>query len=168
MGRQIRYFLSPSDFDDLETSLLVAGDCAVLHSRSRGPFPQVVESSSSEGDGRQWLFFYLARKSDLDAVVTKEIVTQGYWTIDSMISPVVEFSRCYFDGKILRQGRMYFTESYYDKNDQHIPKSQGFRSWAAALLKKAKGLQHHDNDLQAYLGREAILLRNEGVHLSQI
>jgi len=81
------------------------------------------------------------------------VPTQGYWTVDVLRSPVVQFRGCYFDGKIPRRGRVYYVDGFYAENDEWVEKPESFRAWAKAVLKAAKkGLKRQDSD---YIGPEA-------------
>jgi hypothetical protein len=82
-------------------------------------------------------FFYMVRPDDLSAINLEEVPEQRYWSIDILSSPVVELTRCYFDGKILRRGRLYYTHSFYGGDDRWVEKPEPFRSWAKRLLSAA-------------------------------
>lgn len=167
MGYQIRFFLSPKDVIGLEDRLRNDESTIILHSRSRGPFPRSVASTDNTEDGQNWLFYSLVRECDLEAVINKEVPTQGCWTIDQLRSPVTEFSRSFFDGKIIRQGRLFSNTSYYDDNGALVGKTEGFEGWAKGILAKARRFLNYDKELQAYLGADAAQLRKEGIQLVQ-
>jgi hypothetical protein len=112
--------------------------------------------------GEEWLHLFLARPEDVDAVVMRHVPTQGYWTVDVLYSPVVEFQRCYFDGKILRRGRAYFVDKYFGPNADVVQKPEAFRKWAQSVLGAIRrGLHRRGLD---YVGSDAErwLLSTEG------
>ena len=153
MGHQVNFYVNPSDAIALERSIRALGPLQILHSRSPGPEPRVVDSVDVEENGRPWLFFYFIRPVDLHAVVTRDVPAQGHWTIDALKSPVVEFTRSFFDGAILRRGRLYYVDGFYDASNQWQEKAESFRTWAKAVLAKSKKeLNKHQTD---YIGAGA-------------
>ena len=48
--------------------------------------------------------------------------------VPAQISPVVELTRCFFDGHILRRGRLYFVDRYYGTNGDWIEKPEGSKT----------------------------------------
>jgi hypothetical protein len=57
--------------------------------------------------GKVNLRLAIARPESLGEIHLRRIPEQGYFLIE-LGSPVIEFDRCYFDGTILRRGRIYF------------------------------------------------------------
>jgi hypothetical protein len=166
MGHQIRFFLSQKDALELEKELISMECAGILHSRSRGPFPQSVESVDLVEDGRRWLFFCFARKADIDFIVNEHIPTQGYWSINTLKSPVVEFMHSPCDAGVLRNGRLYYEEYYYDSSQAvMMRKSPDFVEWAQRLFARTRRFLTHDKDLGAYMGKEAIEMRKAGIEL---
>ena len=161
MGHQINFFLGPNDLVELEKRLTSAGDLTILHSRSPKPEPKVVESVKFTEDGKQWLL-YLVRSADLNNVLIKEVVAQGYWVINTLFSPVVELDRCHYDGKVLKQGRLYYVDGFYDPQGLWIEKPANFKAWAKHLFTAARKTLVHDKKLRAYIGPEAALMRISG------
>ena len=138
----------------------------ILHSRSDKPKPRIVESTDFKENGKQWLFYYLIRPDDLSTLTLEEVPEQRCWSIDVLSAPVVELSRCYFDGKILRRGRLYYTQGFYGEDDRWVEKPEPFRSWAKRLLAAAHRTLKFDHDVSAYVGPEAEALRAKGVVLT--
>jgi hypothetical protein len=162
VGHQVNFYLAPTDTVALEQTIRTLGPLLVLHSRSPGSEPRVLESVSIEENGQPWLFVVLVRPEDLQAVVTRHVPAQGYWTIDVVQSPVIEFTRCFFNGTLLRRGRLYYVDGFYDANDTWQDKRNGFRQWAKAVLAKTKkGLKKHKTDYIG-TGAEAWLASNGG------
>lgn len=153
MGHQVNIYVDPSDTISLAHALRGLGPLHLLHSRSPTSEPKVIESVNVEENGQPWLFLYLVRPEDLGAVVTRHVPAQGYWTVDVLKSPVVEFNRCFFDGRILRRGRLYYIDGFYGANEQWTEKPEAFRQWARAILTKTKStLNKHKGD---YIGTGA-------------
>ena len=162
MGHQINFFLGPNDQLELEARLKKVDELVVLHSRSPTPEPRVVHSMNFAEDGKQWLFVYLVRPNDLSTVQTRAISAQGYWVVNDLISPVVEVDRCYYDGKILRRGRLYYVDGFYDQKDQSIEKATEFKAWAKRLFAAARKTLTYDKELGAHIGPEASEMRLRG------
>lgn len=147
MGHQVNFYLDPQDMVSLEQTIRTLGPLLVLHSRSPASEPKVLESASIEENGQPWLFVLLVRPEDLQAVVTRHVPAQGYWTVDVSKSPVIEFNRCFFDSRILRRGRLYYVDGYYNANQTWEEKADTFRIWAKAVLTKTKkALKKHNTD----------------------
>jgi hypothetical protein len=161
MSHQLNFHATPADVAELEAAFRALEPMAIIHSRSPTVEPRAVPSLRLEEGGQPWLFYYLVRERDLVDVVTRHIPAQGYWTVDVLRSPVVEFNSCYFDRKILRRGRLYYLDGFYGENEAWVEKPEAFRLWAKAVRKFAwKSLTKHDAD---YIGRDALAwLRGEG------
>jgi hypothetical protein len=80
------------------------------------------------------------------------------WKIDVLRSPVVELSRCYFNGSILRVGRFYCDTGFYDERGEWIDKKRAFLEFVSRLFVVAKRTLHRDKAVDAYLGDEALAL----------
>lgn len=163
MGHQVRFYLSSSDMIKLEKELMSLEPTIILHRRSRGPFPRVVDSTDLVEDGQRQYFFYFVRTIDLDSVVTKEVKTQGYWVIVENFSPVVEVICSGFDGELLRPGRLYYNDAYYNEAGKAVGKTPGFDVWAKKVLSRARRLLKYDKELFAYVGAEANEMRKNGI-----
>lgn len=154
MGHQVNFYATPADIAELERSIGRMEPMVIVHSRSPTAEPRVVSSLNVTEEGQRWLFYFLVRKTDLVHVVTEHVPAQGYWAIDILHSPVVEFNSCYFDRKILRRGRVYYVDGFYGENEAWVEKPEGFRTWARAVLKTTrKALKKHETD---YLGPDAL------------
>ncbi|MEZ4399259.1 MAG: hypothetical protein R3B06_04525 [Kofleriaceae bacterium] len=162
MGHQVNFYTAPADIKDLQERVGRLESILILHSHSLSETPLVLSSlRHTEGD-RPWLFYYFVRKCDLANVISEHVPSQGYWGIDVLRSPVVEFHGCFFNGKILRRGRVYYTDGFYGENDEWLQKSESFRSWAKRVLKTTKaGLKRQGSD---YIGpaAEAWLAQGDG------
>lgn len=134
MGHQVNFHATPVDIETITANLKKLEPLVVLHSYSSTEQVRSVESLIYLEHGAPWLYFFLARPADLKSIVTRHVPTQGYWSIDVVRSPVVEFNSCFFDGKTFRSGRVYYTDSYYDTDNSLVPKSEAFTTWAKAVL----------------------------------
>jgi hypothetical protein len=158
MGHQVNYFLVPKDISELEASIQRLEPMVVLHHRSVTATPRVLPSVEFREDGQRLLFYCLVRASDLSQVITKFVKAQGYWTVDVLRSPVVEFDSCYFDGKIIRRGRLYYNDGFFNLDETWIEKPESFRFWAKAVMKVTKkAMCKHGAD---YIGHNALAWLN--------
>jgi len=154
MGKQVSFILLPRDLQRLEEELTRIGPFVVLHSRSQSKQVCRLEGlGAAQWGGENWLYVFLVRPDDIDFVVTQSVPAQGYWSIDVLRSPVIEFHGCFCgDGK-LRRGRAYFVEQYYGEGMQLVQKPEAFRVWArSVLLTIRRKLDRHGTD---YIGADA-------------
>lgn len=155
MGHQVVFYMSPQDTRDVELRLRSLGPIAILHSESGTKRPRVLQSLGHEEGGQPWLFFFLARPQDVDHVNMIEVPAQGCWAVDVLCSPVIEFTRCYFDQTILRQGRVYYTDGFYNEDGLWVAKPGDFLGWAKSVRSAVrKSLMRHN---AALIGNDAAL-----------
>ena len=162
----MRFFLRPDELAELETRLRAVEELTILYPRVPGPEPRIIDSLNFTEDGALWAL-YLARPSDLPHVVLKDVPAQGYWVVDDFISPVVEVSRCYYDGKVIKQGRLYYKDGFYD-DSEWVNKSADFIAWAKRLFVAARKTLKYDKELMAYVGQEAKKMKARGVEFRDI
>jgi hypothetical protein len=167
MGHQLYFFAGPNDLLALEARVKGVDHSPILHQRSFAPTPRVLESTVFKENGKQWLYFYLIRSEDLASVKLREVATQGYWVVEDLTSPVVELNRCYYDGKILRRGRLYYTDGYFEQSGW-IEKSPEFIGWAKRIFAAARKSFKFDRELLSYIGPEAKELLSHGVQFTSI
>lgn len=161
MGKQVNFLLLPDDLKALEEELGRISPFVVLHSRSKSETVKRLGGLDPDKSGEDWLHMFLVRPEDVELVVTQPVAAQGYWSIDALRSPVVEFQRCFYDGHRLRRGRAYFVEQYYDANKQLTQKPEAFRVWAQSVLTAIRRkLQRQGAD---YIGSEAKRWLSSGV-----
>lgn len=153
MGRQVNFFATPADTAVLETRLRALEPLEILHSRSPGPEPRKVAALFVEDGGRRWLHYRLVRVQDLADVVMAPVPQQSYWTIDELRSPIVELNCCYFDEKILRRGRVFCEDGYYDDRSVWVKKPESFRKWATRVMGAVRRMMTRYNG--EYVGPDA-------------
>ena len=154
MGHQVNFYATPADIGELESAIRDLEPMAVLHDRSPTMEPRRLSSLRFSEESQPLLFYYLVRIADLPGVLTQHVPAQGYWTIDLLRSPVVEFSSCYFDRRILRRGRVYYVDGFFGPNETWIETPESFRLWAKSVIKATrKTLKRHGTD---YIGKDAL------------
>jgi hypothetical protein len=160
MGRQVNFYITPRDITALEARIRKRDPITILHRRSPTEKPRVLSSLDFMEDEQRWLYYYLVRESDLSEVVTEHVPAQGYWTIDGLRSPVVQFNSCDFDGKILRRGRVYYQRGFYE-NGAWVEKNEDFQRWADSILRSVRKFLIKQNG--EYIGPDAgFWLHSEG------
>lgn len=153
MGHQLNFYLTDKDTEMVESAIRALEPVAVLHRRSTGPHPRVVDSLRYREDGRDWLFFELARPSDVASLALRHVEGPEYWTVDIRTAPVLEFSRPFYDGTIIRRGRIYFVSSYFDGNGVPILKDEAFVKWGKRVIRRVRGVLSRQGSF--YIGPEA-------------
>jgi hypothetical protein len=154
MGHQVNFYITNKDTASLEATLRQLGSLCILHDRSLTAMPRVVDSLDVHEGDQPWLYLYLARCEHLPEVRTKHVPTQGYWAIDMIQSPAIEFTRSFFDGHILRRGRAYYVDGFYRPDGAWIEKSDSFKGWARSVLNTfKKSLRRKGSD---YIGHDAL------------
>ncbi|WP_398492795.1 hypothetical protein [Variovorax sp.] len=160
MSRQIEIYLTPTDIEILEQLLMEIEPLEVLHSRSPAASVRILKSLNFSENGHRWLFYGLIRRQDVKNIKMNYVAPQKYWAFDVMESPLIEFSSCFFDGKILRRGRFYYKKDFF--LDAGLCEKDGeFLAWAAKVfLSVKKNLTRRGG---FYYGKEAIELIDKNV-----
>lgn len=153
MSHQLSFRATPKDLFVLETEFMRAHGCTCLAWRSPVPVPRQLSSFSSYEPGVDDLTVFLTSSDTLDEVVLRHVAAQGYWTVDTLRSPVLELGRCFIEGNALRRGRLYYADGYYGASREWVLKPERFRQWATSLLKTARRVfRRVDGE---YVGAEA-------------
>jgi hypothetical protein len=97
----------------------------------------------------------------LGSIKLDSIEKQGYWSVNTLFSEVIEFSGCYFDGKTLKRGRFFYESGFYDAQ-QWRDKSSRFLEWSEAMFRAAKKPLKRISSLDAYVGEDAERWRSAG------
>jgi hypothetical protein len=161
MAKQISLFLTPSDTEVLESAIRARASLQAVDGRSSGPAATLMKHLVVEDMGNTWLRVCLVRPDDIADLRFAEVASQGYWAVDVLRSPVIEFWRCYFDGRILRSGRLFFETGYFE-GDAWVDKPAFFLLWADDVFRTAKKALKREASLDSYLGEEAWSLRTAG------
>ncbi len=109
MGRQINFFVLPGDFRIMEEAIQSTGNVMFLSGTAAEPLVQplpTIEISEREM-GNVPLGVYATRSDFVEGIRFRHVPQQGHFIIEPG-SSVIELDRCYFDGKLLRRGRLYF------------------------------------------------------------
>ena len=149
MGKQVNFYLLPSDFTTVQAAIESAGPVKFLTDQTRDDRPREIDSLVINPDemGRIGLRVYAVRPEDLHSVKTKWIEQQGHWIIDQFDSPVLEIDRCYYDGRLIRRGRIYFAT---DLRFRAALPDQDFVRWGTAVLSRVRRRLLLDRHLHSF------------------
>jgi len=152
MGKQLVTFMAHSDSKRLIAGLQEIEGFLIVHSRSKNDQPTIVDSVTINQDGRFWLYYFLVRNDDLDSIIMREVPAQGYWVVDSLRSPVIEFTQSFSDGQRIRAGRLWYESGYFGEQGEPLQKSQKFLAWADKVFKFCR--QHLKKSANNLIGVE--------------
>jgi hypothetical protein len=159
MGHQIRLFMGPSDVREWASAVEKKFDVSWLQlmgpSSSAPPPADPVLTLREMGKAN--LTIGLAPRGS-EALLTYRKVAGDGRRIDILRSPIIEFERSYIGNAIVRAGRLFYDDGFYDGaawND----KPTEFRDWAKAVLGLTRRSLHRDARNDAYVGKEVELLR---------
>lgn len=109
MGRQVNFFLLPSDLALVEQALRLTGPVVFLPEVVAEPRIETLSSIQlpEERMGKERLRVHVTRPDFLSKIRLRHIPAQGYFIVEPG-SPVIELDRNFFDGQRVRHGRMYF------------------------------------------------------------
>ncbi|HYO60073.1 hypothetical protein [Archangium sp.] len=162
MGHQLNFFLTPEDLRLLEQRLKEKCPVVFLDYRSQGPAPAQLPDLEVAEFGKTRLSVLLVPPDSLGALIFRHVPQQGYWTVDLLRSPAVELSRCFYDGAILRRGRLYYDRGFYDEAGHWVEKPASFQDWAKKVFSVARKGLERDAEQFAYVGTNAQAQRQEG------
>jgi len=134
MGQQINFFFSDEDTQVFDQKIRGQLDFVVIKQPTRRLGLEPSQTTRFEADG-EWLKVFLVRRCDLHQVRFKQVLAQRYWLVDDLRSPVVEYSRCFCHNGVLRRGRLFFDEGYFDEAGRWTLKPDTFTVWASSIIK---------------------------------
>ena len=151
---------------ELELAISAIEPMLVFSDSSLQSAPRIVDSTDLVENGQRQFSFYISRAADLRKVSTHEVKAQSHWKITESTSPVIEVLLSGFDGTMLRLGRFYYNDSYYDGRGRTQIKSAEFSAWAKKAFSKTRRLLKFDKNLYAYVGVEASEMSKNGIKFS--
>jgi hypothetical protein len=166
-GRQLNFFLGPSDQEHFEQALQAAGPLVIFKSRSPSAAPETLTTTVIARFGEEHLRVLLARPDDLREVRFEPIKGRADYSCNPTYSPIIEFDRCYVSDGLIRPGRLYYIPKYYDEDGKLVPKPALFLKWAEDVFSAARAsLREIEGDL--FAGAEALELREAGTRLEGV
>src|SRR5437763_12970614 len=106
MSHQLIFFVTPTDLLQTMDAIARCGDFVIFRSRSSEEAPQLISRSDFDRNADRSLFYYLVRPQEPANVKFRNVPAQGYWSVDDLRSPVVQFIRSRFDGRTVGEGRL--------------------------------------------------------------
>jgi hypothetical protein len=166
-SRQINFFLTAADQAALVAHLMDRfGPFLFVARRSDNDAPQQLDGAAVKTVGAEPLTICLARQKDLGQVRLEALTQKQCYVVDSLLSPVIEFSRCHHAGGLLRRGRMYVISSYVGRDGMPIRKDRDFLDWATAMIAASrKTLRRCALPSMDYCGQNAFELSQQGEQL---
>lgn len=164
MGRQAQLYFSPQDVDEFVQKMASYGAVLLPH-RLTVERVEPADSITRDTGSGLWSLGYLVRKEDLERVLLREVPSQGYWVVDQLRSPVIEFDGGVFDRSKILRGRLYFTTTYFDEAGQLVEKDPAFVAWAIRVLSAARRHGERSQALGATVGAHAQALQIQGCEL---
>lgn len=167
MGSQIRFFLAPADVSQLENEIRACGAMKILLDKFEyvdlaGIRRSTVDTLAAENQG-----LCLVREEDIADLEFRPISKTAQRYCDGSRSPIIEYYCGFAGASVIRSGRLYRIDSYYDKEGKKVRKSQDFIHWANRVFRKVKNhLQKIEDGY--YAGAIALEMRKHGVNFEGI
>lgn len=161
-SKQINVFLTAGDQAALIGAFNDKVPFVVVHPRSHDGEVNRLEDAQIREMGKDLLKIYFVQPRHIDRIKFNSLKIQTYKVVDTVRSPVVEFSRCFHVGNILRRGRLYFVSSYYGEGSVLKKKPDDFLEWADAFLSISRKHLKKDKSGSYYVGDNALALKAAG------
>jgi hypothetical protein len=161
-SRQINFFLTPRDQEELEAAFNQINSFVVLGDRVESGKPFKLNDMKIIDMKNDFLWIVLVKETDINYIILDTIYNQTYKTINIDKSPVVEFHRCRYIDNMIHRGRMYVVNSFYDGNFLR-KKESNFLKWSSSLFRVARKTLTKNGDSLFYYGKEASRLRESSV-----
>jgi hypothetical protein len=133
LGRQVSFYAGPRDIDELTQELRKKGS-VIIAERSPGPEPMVADSALPMLEGS--ICAWLVREEDLSRVEWGHYPNLGYWLLDQMASPAVQYWGPRVKDHVMSTGRLWFSP----EGSVLRKKPEDFIRWADSLLRVTRKL----------------------------
>jgi hypothetical protein len=166
MGRQFRFYLIPSDVEDLIAELRLRHGAKLIKAQSEIPNPSEIHSPFEEFAANQRMqrhirvYCYLSRSSDTN-IKMWYIPNLEKWSIRDEGSELIQFSGCDYDGSLLQIGRFHLMPDMLI-GDTIWRQRKEFTDWADGVFRTAKRLMRYSKSLDAYVGNDADKWKQSG------
>jgi len=143
-SKQLYFYLNLEDQCLFDQMLKADEQIIFCRYQAKKMHPIFLESTVIKEVGEEALKIIMVRKTDIENIKYRKVTGRNSYFIDTLRSPVIEYSRCYVTKKLVRRGRLYFLKKYYDDNNTLIEKPRDFVVWANHILGAArKNLAFH-------------------------
>ena len=157
MSRQFNLLATDVDLAAIEISLRHLGNVRILSDTATENLNDLLPLMSlairPEEAGKHSLFCYLA-PADMASAIELHRVSAVKIQIDEQHSDIIEFWRPFFDGRIIRAGRLYYQDKVY-RAQQSFAKDPSFCRWANAVFAAIRRDLKLDSRYGAYVGDNA-------------
>ena len=154
MARQISVCLTSNDVEGLEKNLRTGEEFRLIEGLSEKP--SVTEAAGGLQQQRRMVF--LVRVEDLPHIRLRPVPGKNLYRVDSITSPVIEFSPCVHSGSEMRPGRFFFETRYYE-GEKLVEKHGEFMTWTNWVLSRCRKALKPDRATSTLWGEEAASLR---------
>ena len=134
MGRQINFYMLPEDEKEFISYVLQRKGVVMIAPHFQSKSPDIVSRLPEPFSKPFWRSIYFWDKNVNGKLETKHIEKQGYFLIDSLTSPVIEFSRSFIRDNILVRGRIWAQLKYW-KGNEIVSKGKEFENWFNAMTR---------------------------------
>jgi hypothetical protein len=165
-SRQVNFYVHPEEQEWLEERLEGAGQFTIVRGLDESGRAKLSSTTVIKEFGKEDLKIYLVRPEDVDRICSVGAPNRVERFVDDLRSPVVEFSRCYFDERVLRRGRLYMVDSYYDDFDRLTKKPADFVAWGRKLIDVVRNSLERRSDGDYVSGRAREVESKAGVRLT--
>jgi hypothetical protein len=152
MGRQVRFLANSDDAAALEAEARARG-AVFLAYYHQGTEPRLVTDLTAAATTEP--IVWLTRAEDLPRVRLTYIEAQGYWLVDQLKSPVLEWSGSGTEQPPgeheVRSGRLWFATGTYDSHGERIPFGD-FVDGAQSMLAWVRRQWSYDRSGARYIG----------------
>jgi hypothetical protein len=166
MGHQVNFYLSDDDQIDLVKRFSQLENISWVSQPQKSSKIKLQSLSDytnwKSGQHDPLLFF----SQDRASLKSEYISTQGYYLIDVLTNPVIEFSRCIQREKEIQRGRLYYVSKFSNEDGQWRERPQEFLRLAKRLFSISKKFCVTSRD-GIYIGPDALRLEAQGLKLSQ-
>lgn len=158
MGRQINFYMLPEDEKEFISDVLQRKDVVMIAEPFESKFPNIISSLPEPFSKPFWhsIYFWTINGK----LETKYIEKQGYFLIDSLTSPVIEFSRSFMRDNLLVRGRIRAQLQYW-KSNEIVSKGKEFENWFNAIARWIRKHYQKISELE-YIGPHALEWRKRG------
>jgi len=126
MGHQITIYLTPADQKLLEHAYVLKFAASFIARRSSTAAPTILNSLDISQFGKTPIAAFIVPTTQIGALTVRRVSQQPYWTIDLARSPAIEMLRCFYDGRVLRSGRLYYESGFFHEADTWMKKMRIF------------------------------------------
>ena len=133
MGRQVSFYAGPRDIEALTQELRKRG-AVIVADRVPTPEPLIARGDLPMIEGE--IYAWLVREEDLSSIEWGHYPKLGYWVLDQMGSPAVQYLGPMIKNQVMSTGRLWFSP----ERSVLRKKPEDFIRWADSLLRVPRKL----------------------------